>query len=567
VSLSEDWMMARRIIHWDNLGAKRLRKKSNLRLIVTIFIGLAGIMGICAISVSSLLALHHAAEQEQAGFIILAALLSSVFLLYIQIMTAYNRIFMLDTDLLLLSPITARAIMIAKLYGNVRSAILISILGLPMVIVFGAISIAPFWFYPVAVLTLLLSGLFISITALFLMMLLLLVLPRKLSRDTLAVVSTLVAVAIFIGPRFLLQNHTELLTSSGLEMWTQSLWDFLPFAWAGHVLVAASQSSMRFLYYLALLCLITMLFSWLSMRIADVSLRERLTSMTERSIGRNKSKMKSSTATPAHKTVLGKYSIIRYNRRTNPTLSLLRKDLLRLRRTPNDFITYLFPTVYLLFLVLQKSSHSHLIWGLSPILILILASTMGHLPISCFGIETQQIWLLLLSPLSPRALLRAKWLYGSLPTLIWWELLCGAIAWLSHESFQSYSILAVSGVWMVAGAVWLTMPFAARGAAFRVRQVGRRNLYVNRNASWYLAAIIPYLLLQLVCVGYTIFPVVDIPGGMKSWLIGTPTEQVVIGMALSLAVALIACLIGRSMALEAWQHRVVMLLQEPSLST
>ncbi len=562
-----DVRRAGQIIRWERIVAKRTLTIGKVRRVVGLAALVIFFFAIAVTTVTPLFA-STANAGARSDFLLTLSLFAGAFLLYLQMLLMYNRIVVTNSELLLTAPINGRTVLMARVAGGFRLSLVYALAGLPLAIAYGMASHVPVVYYPLAVVFLVLESLMVTALALAIVMLLMLILRRRISRDFLAVVSSVLAAAIFVAPRLLAAGHVGV-TLSG-QFWQAPVFYVLPLLWFARGLIALSGGATVSVLYAALSLSITIVSIALSLWIGQRSLHERLTRMTDEKDVRRRKRRSASVhgpATTAQAVVDQTHGGAQPRRGFSPAvLAIGKKDLLRLKRTPGDLVSYLFPSIYLLYFLFQRpSAGSQPIIALVPLFLLVLTSTMGRIPIASFGIEGEQIWVYMQSPASVSQIIAGKWLYSSLPTLIWWELLAILLGVLGVAPYPLVGILAVTGLWLVPSATVLTLPFAVHSAAFKVRRVGQRNVYVTRTSGFYLLALLPYLLVQSVAAAVASLPFLPIalPFG---WLIGgSPVGRVALGLGASLLLSVIASLIGWSMTTEAWRSKVVLLLQSGSL--
>ena len=615
-TLSGDIRKARSLVRWQRLLRRRDNKRTPVRMLVMAVFGLFFVVSMGMASVSPLLAVrYHQAEMN--GFVVLVSVLAGAFVLYIQLMVIYQRVIAEDTSMLLVAPLSGRAILLFRLFESSITTQLFGLLGLPMIVVYLWFSHAPWWGYVVSVLSLWVMTWLVASLALFLMTIFIRLIRRPISRDVLGVISSIVAIGILLGTRFL--THAVIGTPGQMRPgelftnWLNPSFLYLPFSWFGHSLIGFTGQFGIGLAYLVLSLLGVLLAVRLSVAIGGPVLHERLTQLSDvASVRRRRHKalrLAAAASTPGHASTVGGASTqvpastvgngVRGSRHKRGAViqldpvarvgavteqrsgkriqvplvwEIARKDLLRLQRTPADLANYLFPTAYLLYFVTQpeKGGAMGAMFGLLPVFILILASTMGRVPISSFGTEGEQVWLYLQAPTPSNAVLWAKWLFGTLPTLVWWELLCILLT-LFHALTPGLAVLlGICGIWLIPGAVALTLPFAIHGAAFIPRLVGRRNRYVNGRSSWYILVIFPYLLLQMIplsAVSLTFMPPISIGGVVGTLMqhLQSLTWLMPVGLVVSVLLSGLGTLIGRSMGLEAWRNKRIELYETGSL--
>ncbi|QSO54737.1 hypothetical protein JZ785_13965 [Alicyclobacillus curvatus] len=650
-----DIKKARGLVRWQRLLRRRDSKRTPVRMLIMIVFGLFFLASMGMASVSPLMALRNH-PQEMDGFVVLVSVVAGAFVLYIQLMVIYQRVIAEDTSMLLVAPLSGRAILLFRLFESSSTTLLFGLLGLPMLGVYLWLSHAPWWGYVLSILSLWLMTWLVAALALFIMTIFIRLIRRPISRDVLGVISSIVAVGILLGTRIL--THAALGTPGQVQAgalftyWLNPAFIYLPFSWFGHSMIGFTASFGIGFAYLALSLLGVLLAVQLSFTLGAPVLHERLTQLSDvaarrprRKGGRSAASVSRASARSASGTEAASGARAGESPRSRvgaassgasaggphaassgasgvapraassgvsgvaphavtgvappggpgaqpgvasgavaaaaatakrPQLSLVWeiawKDLLRLRRTPADLANYLFPTAYLLYFITQpdKAGGMGAMFGLLPVFILILASTMGRVPISSFGTEGEQVWLYLQAPTPSNAVLWAKWLFGTLPTLVWWELLCILLT-LFHAMTPALAVLlGIAGIWLIPGAVALTLPFAIHGAAFIPRLVGRRNRYVNARSSWYILVIFPYLLLQLVPLGAV--ALVWMPRVSMGGVIGTFIQHLQgqawllpVGLIVSILLAGLGTLIGRSMGLEAWRNKRIELYETGSL--
>lgn len=600
-----DVRKARTLVRWQRLLRRRDNKRTPVRMLIMAVFGLFFVVSMGMASVSPLLAVRdHQAEMN--GFMVLVSVLAGTFVLYIQLVVIYQRVIAEDTSMLLVAPLSGRAILLFRLFESSLTTQLFGLLGLPMVGVYLWFSHAPWWGYVGSALSLWVMTWLVASLALLLMTLFIRLIRRPISRDVLGVISSIVAIGILLGTRFLtdaaIGTPGQIRPGELFANWLDPSFLYLPFSWFGHSLIGFTGQFGIGLAYLVLSLLGLLLAVRLSVAIGGAVLHERLTQLSDVASARrprhkalrlaagaftrgpasmvgdgvrdSRHKRDAVIIQPDQVARVGAVTEQRSGKRIQVSLvwEIARKDLLRLRRTPADLANYLFPTAYLVYFVTQpeKAGAMGAMFGLLPVFILILASTMGRVPISGFGTEGEQVWLYLQAPTPSNAVLWAKWLFGTLPTLVWWELLCILLT-LFHALTPGLAVLlGISGIWLIPGAVALTLPFAIHGAAFIPRLVGRRNRYVNGRSSWYILVIFPYLLLQMIplsAVSLTFMPPISIGGVVGTLMqhLQSLTWLMPLGLVVSVLLSGLGTWIGRSMGLEAWRNKRIELYETGSL--
>jgi hypothetical protein len=552
---------AGQIAKWDRLAAKRQRKSSFvLRWIVGALSLLIIVGSVTMASVAPLFTLSSSLDRE--GFLLFVSLLAGAFLLYIQMMILYNSLFLSDSDLLLTAPLTGRTVLLVKVMSLFRFSIVSSAMGLPLVGVYGYLLKAPWYYYPAAVLAIAVAAMFVVSIGLLLMMLLMLLLKRRISRDALAVFSSIIAILILLGPRLLVAGQVT--EHTGWILWTNPWWLTIPFVWFGKAIVELAAGSWQGVVYMLAMGVVFGLAMWASLTIAQNALHERFSRMAFSQEQTGKRLRRSPRAARQVQRERGAGTLTRVL--PAPAYAILKKDLQRIKRSAGDLSNYLFPTGYLIYFMIQPHHSMGSSITLIPLFILILSSTMGRVPISSFGIERENIWLLVQSPISAHSIIIGKWLYGSIPTMVWWGLLAILMSVFVHVPYAAVIILLVTGIWMIPGAVMLTMPFAINGAAFKIRRIRQRVTYINRGANWYILLVFPYLILQFLPIGFACLPYYQgLPAGFSTFMVTSPLLHVVIGIAFSLVLAVLAIWLGWSMSREAWRSRFTLILETGEL--
>ena len=570
-----DVRRARQIVHWERIAAKRTLTTGKVRRVIG-WVFIAIFFAFIAFTTVSPFFAGNESVSARNDFLLMLSLFAGAFLLYIQLLLMYNRIVIADSELLLTAPINGRTVLLARVAGGFQLSLLYALVELPLVIAYGMAFHVLAVYYPLAVLFLFLESVMITALALVIVMLLMLVMRRKISRDFLAVASSVLAAAIFITPRLFTFGQIGGVSSG--QFWQNQGFYALPFMWFARGLIALSEGGPVSVLYAVLSLAVAGAALALSLWIGQRSLHERLTRMTdEKDVRKRKRRMLAPAREPldAAETVLKQTQVAAHPSQdgaqsrwkiSGAVLAIGKKDLLRLRRTPGDLVSYLFPTIYLLYFLLQRpAAGSQPTLALVPLFLVVLASTMGRIPIASFGMEGEQVWIYMQSPVSVGRLIAGKWLYSSIPTLIWLELLAVLLGVLGAAPFSFVVILAVSGLWLVPSATALTLPFAVHSAAFKTRRVGQRNVYVTRSSGFYLLALLPYLLVQAAAITVASLPFLPItlPFG---WVMGgSPAAQLTLGLGVSLLLSAVASFIGWSMSTEAWRTKGVLLLQSGSL--
>ncbi len=601
----DDFRKARNLNRWQRLLRKRDAKRTPVRIILMGIVGLFMLFSVGSASVSPLMAVRGDV-QGMNGFVVFASVLAGAFLLYIQLVVVYQRLVVEDSSIMLVAPITGRAILMFRLLEGFNITLFFSLLGLPMIAAYLWLSHAPWIAYLIGLAAIWAFAWLIVSVALLLMTLLLRIIRRPISRDMLGVFSSLVAIAILLGTRVLAHDAVGSASGPGgtgpdstlFANWLSPGFIYLPLSWFGYSLIGLGSGITMGIVYFLFILIFTAVVAGLTFSVGSPILHERLTQLSDAAaLGRRQGKsarklgifglgQQSEHATGTlqgrqqanQDTLQGRYQAdqgtLQGRQQANRgrlIWEITRKDLLRLRRTPVDLANYLFPTAYLLYFSTQPAKvGGGALFGLLPVFILVLASTMGRVPISSFGLEGEQVWLYLQAPAPSNTILWAKWLYGTLPTLLWWEVLCVLLAVFHALSVGLAVLLGVAGFWLIPGAVALTLPFAIHGAAFIPRMVGRRNRYVNARSAWYILVIFPYLLLQVAALGTVsigLLPSVStnvLMGGFihqlqsVSWLMYA-------GLLASILITGVGTLIGRSMGLEAWRNKRIQLYETGSL--
>ncbi len=619
-----DVRRAGRIVRWERIVAKRTFTTGSVRRVLG-FVFIAIFFVSMALATVAPFFAGRESEGARNDFLFMLSLFGGAFLLYMQMLLMYNRIVIASSELLLTAPINGRTVLMARVAGGFRLSLLYAAAGLPLVIAYGMASHVLAVYYPLAVLFLVLESVMITALSLVIVMLLMVVLRRKISRDFLAVVSSVLAAAIFIAPRLFAFGRMGAAMSG--QFWQGAAFYVLPFMWFARGLIALSGGAAVTVLYAVLSLLVTGASLALSLWIGQRSLHERLTRMTdEKDVQRRRKRRAAPARSPAGATLAAMdqthAAVDRMQAPASPTratmneiqtamdqthapggqawttvketqdaensmqplvssardrartrwripaavLAIGKKDLLRLKRTPGDLVSYLFPTIYLLYFLLQPSSSAgQSIIALVPLFLLVLTSTMGRIPIASFGIEGEQIWIYMQSPVTVNRLIGGKWLYSSIPTFLWWELLAILLGVLRAASHPLIGVLMVTGLWLVPSATALTLPFAVHGAAFKARRVGQRNVYVTRASGFYLLVLLPYLLVQSAAAAVASLPFLPLSLSLGWLTSGDPVWRVAIGLGVSLLLAVAASFVGWSMSTEAWRSKIVLLLQAGSL--
>ncbi|MHB1627098.1 MAG: putative ABC transporter permease subunit [Bacilli bacterium] len=597
MDLISDVRRAGRIVRWERIVAKRTFTTGSVRRVVG-FVFIAIFFVSMALATVAPFFAGHGSQGARNDFLFMLSLFGGAFLLYMQMLLMYNRIVIASSELLLTAPINGRTVLMARVAGGFRLSLLYAAAGLPLVIAYGMASRVLAVYYPLAVLFLVLESVMITALSLVIVMLLMVVLRRKISRDFLAVVSSVLAAAIFIAPRLFAFGHMGAAMSG--QFWQGAAFFVLPFMWFARGLIALSEGAAASVLYAVLSLLVTSASLALSLGIGQRSLHERLTRMTdEKDVQRRRKRRAAPARSPAGATLAvmdqthapggQTWTTVKETQAAEDSMQPLvssardpartrwrippavvaigKKDLLRLKRTPGDLVSYLFPTIYLLYFLLQppSSSAGQPIVALVPLFLLVLTSTMGRIPIASFGMEGEQVWIYMQSPVSVNRLIGGKWLYSSIPTFLWWELLAILLGVLGAASHPLIGVLMVAGLWLVPSATALTLPFAVHGAAFKARRVGQRNVYVTRASGFYLLVLLPYLLVQSAATAVASLPFLSISLPLGWLTAGDPAWRVALGLGASFLLAVAASFVGWSMSTEAWRSKVVLLLQAGSL--
>ena len=582
--------MAKRAIKW---GPTRIVTLA----VAFLFMG----FGLVGMSVGPVLAMSGAGQIYLDSYVAFVSVLAGAFLLYLLIVSLYNRIILADVEALLASPLPGRVILLERVYGYIQFWWIAPLLGAPFVTVFGIVSHAGVWYYPLAAVTLLATGAMLTGVSVLLTLLLLLAARRRMSRDMLGIITSLVAVMIFIGPRLLINAQMASAPQGFLLIMQNASWNGLPLAWFGRALSFFAAGSPIGLLYVAMLILLFALSAMLSLYIGDRFLHERLALLeSNKAVHRRRRSGRTAIAAGGIRgggergAAIGRASAqgatgdgitangaefvpqtgpqtVRARRvLSGPVAAMVKKDLRRLQRTPIELLGFTISLVYVFAFLAQPGAHSG---GINPggvfAILLVTMAGMGQMAISSFGSEGQQMWLLLQSPVRPGQLVFAKWLYSFIPTFLWWQILSGLASYVLHMPLSIWVLFAIGGLWMIGGATMAVLPFGIVHADYAQRRVGRRSLYTKRSGAWHMAALLPYAALQGACFAYAALRPMD-SGESPPWLalfVQIPADtRLVIAVSVSILLAVIAIGVGWSIANEVWRGKILELYETGTLA-
>lgn len=320
-----------------------------------------------------------------------------------------------DLDMLLVSPVPVRSVFIARFgEGMIPSYLLLFVLAAPALVGYGhGLGFGLVFPLAVVVILLLLPLLPFGLGALLTMLLVKVIPPRRL-REALAVVGGLLGVVFYIGSQLLTQPGRRIRIEGEEVAGLVGRWDlaWLPTAWAARSLLAIGVGD----WSRALLWGAPYLLATLGLWSVCVVLAERLyiggwLSLSGTAGGRVRRRAR---AGAGRETAIG-----------NPMVAVMRKDLLTLRRDPQQLTQLLFPLAIAAFWVWRVATDARLngledVAGASDLGLVSIAVFIGLLISSTLGLsalsrEGRGYWLLHLAPIDPLAILRAKWLLAWLP--------------------------------------------------------------------------------------------------------------------------------------------------------
>lgn len=563
MSFLSDWQKVRRLAPYERQMAKRAIKSRVLWwfgrvLTIALFAGLAALAATAMAGVKTGLQGGQDAPTQLLDLLFLGA---GTFILYLQLMVLFNRLCVLPFDELLASPLSGRALLMERIAAQVKVLPLYALLAVPFVVAYGIVEQAGPGYYPLAVLATFLVTLALFVTALLILVLVLLVLKRRMSREGLALFSSLVTAAVFVVPRFATASTVYAHMQGSLQT---EAWSWAPMMWAPRMIVAAARGSVGgVVVYGLVLVAWTLLGSTLAFAFANRSLHDRIGRLTDSQIRSRKRRSLLAASQGSFVTRPGRQTLF-----PAAVRAVLYKDWLRLRRTPSEWIGLLFSSVYFWFILLQPDGS-----GLTGAVRLAVMMAVMILPTARFGvgslgIERAQVTLLLQAPLEPRALLLAKWVYAFVPALLWSQVSLLVFALIVRAPVGAVAVAGVCTVAAVAGTTMITLPFAVHHAAFVVtaRQGRQRNVYTKPGAGFAVLAQLPLYALQGVAVVYGTAPYWP---QTQSWIatLFTPSVAVhaAVAIALSLLSSALACAIGWTIAIEGWRARLVLIRQSGAL--
>lgn len=569
----EQWLSdlraVRSIARWNRLmGRRALRGSRTLRvfgILLGLIFGGAATIGTAA----PLFAMAGGPRSDLDGYVVLISVGSGTFLLYLEIMIVYNTLFSENIQLFLTAPLTGRVVLMSRVYGLFRSTWLYALLGVPLVVVYGIVTRENAGYYILGAASLVAAVWMVTSLAVGIVLASLFALRRRISRDTLAVVSSVVAMLVFVAPRLIAPQGPQAV--SALAGMARPVWGLLPVAWFGRSLVSYASSPFYAGLELLLNVALFLAVAAFSEKVAANALHDRLSRLDDvrsKRAGRRPRARFADQPGAADRRRASSRPRVALPFVSRGTMAVCTKDLLRIRRTGADLAAFLFPTAYLVFFGAQGlKGNGPQLASLIPFFVLILASTMGRVPISSFGMEQDQVWLYMMAPISPGDLVLGKAAYSSVLVLVWWEFMAALLLFL-HAAFPVYLLAAAAGLWLVPGAVMLTLPFAIYGAAYKGRTIGTRqarNVYINRRSGWYIAVQIPYLLVQAAALGFAAAPFTPGVGFIARAVVSSPSVHLTVGILASLLVSGAGIAVGWSMSTEAWRTRAVLMLESGSL--
>jgi len=588
-----DLRKVRNLQRYQRLMAKRSIKSQSLWWLGRILTGIVfgAMAALAAAAMSGLGEADAAVRADLLDFFFLGA---GAFVVYLQLMVLFNRLCVISFDELLASPLSGRAILMERIYSMVAILPGYTLLAVPLVVTYGVISGASAWYYPLAVLAALLTAVALFVFALVSLVLLLFVLRRRVSRDSLALFSSLVAIAIFVLPRLLSQSSFVQHAQASLQ--GVAAWSWVPLLWGPRLLVAAADGSVRgvTLYGVLLLAWIVM-GGWFAFAWASSSLHDRIGRLTDGKVrlpqswrspwrlprvargeklqpdvslyagtAREATEVRAATASVHVRAGLSRHWL---HPLPPGVRALVRKDWLRLRRTPGDFAGMLFSGIYFWFILLQSGET-----GLTGVVMLAVMACLSTLPtvrlgLSSFGMEREQVILLLQAPLSLRALLLAKWLYAFVPSLLYAQFSLIVFALLLHPPLGAVLLTCLCTAGMVAAATMITLPFAISGASFVItpRQGRQRNTYTKPGASFSSLAQLPLYAVQAAAILFGAAPFWPSDTWLSTLLTPSAMLHWVITVVVSLATSALVMVVCWRMAAEAWRSRAVLLRQSGAL--
>jgi len=319
-----------------------------------------------------------------------------------------------DLDMLLVSPVPVRSVFVARFVeGLIPSYLLLFVLAAPALIGYGqGLDFGLVFPLAVIVILLLLPLLPFGLGALATMLLVKLIPPRRL-REALAVAGGLLGIVFYIGSQLLTQPGRRIRIGGEDVAVLLGRWDlpWLPTAWAARALLAVGVGD----WSRALLWGAPYLLATLGLWSVCVVLAERLYSSGWLSISGTaggRVRRRASTASAGDTAIDG------------PVAAILRKDLLTLRRDPQQLTQLLFPLAIAAFWVWRVATDARLnqlsdaatddlgLVSVAVFIGLLISSTLG---LTALSREGRGYWLLHLAPIDAWSTLIAKWLLAWLP--------------------------------------------------------------------------------------------------------------------------------------------------------
>ncbi|MCY0876829.1 MAG: hypothetical protein OWT28_11250 [Firmicutes bacterium] len=556
MTVCSDWQKVRHLARYQRLMARRgIQSRALWWLARGVTVAAFGALAAFCVLVMATL---PPGEGGRSNLLMLIFLGGGAFLLYLELMVLFNRLCVIPFDELLVSPLSGRAVLMERMYEQVRALPLYALLVIPVVITYGVTENAPLVFYPIALLAVFLTTTAIYASAALLLLLLLTFLKRRMSRETLALISSIVAALVFVIPRILDASTA----GHGFQINLQgAVWSMLPMIWGARMIAAVAHAApLQAVLYGLLLCAETVIIAGFALIWANRHLHDRIGRLYD---GQHRARQKRVRSSQR-----ARRSVWRVLPLSPATRAVLYKDWVRLRRTPSELIGLLFSALYLWFIVLRPGAGGFSgAWQL-VIMICVVTLPTVRLGLSGLGLESAQVTLLMQAPASPGDVLIAKWLYAFLTAFGWSELSLLIYVLIIHPPVSAVVLTAICLLPLVAASSSITLPFAVYYAAFvaTARQGRQRNIYTKPGISLQWLAQLPLYVLQAGILLYGVAP--DWPGQMPalaSLLTGSATMHVVLAIVASVAVAAVVCLIGWGMALKAWRRRLFLMRESGAL--
>lgn len=537
--------------------ATRSIKSRTVWVLLRIVAPLAVFAFVTLASVTTMLGLAGAPAALQAGLIALAAFAAGAFLLYVDIMVVFNQLSAQPYEILLAAPFSGGFVLMARLSAAVRSVFLYAALGLPLAIAYGIVQRAPVWYYPLAVVALILTVATLLALATLIVLAVLCSGRRRITRESLAFVSTGIAIAVVVVPRLIELGPVAQQVQSDL---LGPAFAWIPMVMGARAIIAGGLgqggAAAMPIVLLAATCALA---TWMAMFLADRFLHDRIGRVQEGGVAKRGSGRVRTSQGRSGSLLLRPFS---------PAIrAMVRKDWTRLRRVPSELLGFAFSVVYFWVILMHPDpGQTGALTGTTlPWLVVLVIFSSNRLTLSSFGIEREQVVLLLSAPVSSSEILQAKWLYTLGPSLLWTELVVAVFDVIGRTPLDASLWTALLTAWIVAGATLLSLPFAISGAAFVPRRAAQRAIYVKPGSSLSLLALAPYLALQGALMAFSMAPLVGGGGFFATFLVTGRLWHVALGVVASLLVAALAGSIGWSTGSEAWRHRSLMMLQSGSL--